>query len=80
MLYVVWVVRVCGVHCVHAVDVLVKLSYHFFAFPPPIRLNYLVLDVDSGDTVTDFLPMEQERGITIQSAAVTVDWCDPASL
>ncbi|CAM9289924.1 unnamed protein product [Discosporangium mesarthrocarpum] len=30
--------------------------------------------VDSGDTVTDFMPQERERGITIQSASVTVDW------
>jgi len=32
--------------------------------------------VDSGDTVTDFLPMERERGITIQSAAITMKWKD----
>ncbi|XP_051875288.1 ribosome-releasing factor 2, mitochondrial [Pristis pectinata] len=31
-------------------------------------------DVDDGDTVTDFLTQERERGITIQSAAVTFDW------
>nr|XP_020659689.1 ribosome-releasing factor 2, mitochondrial isoform X1 [Pogona vitticeps]XP_020659690.1 ribosome-releasing factor 2, mitochondrial isoform X1 [Pogona vitticeps] len=31
-------------------------------------------DVDDGDTVTDFLAQERERGITIQSAAVTFDW------
>ncbi|KAI0899656.1 P-loop containing nucleoside triphosphate hydrolase protein [Annulohypoxylon nitens] len=30
--------------------------------------------VDQGDTVTDFLPMERERGITIQSAAITFTW------
>eukprot|EP00063_Salmo_salar_P008715 XP_013983550.1 PREDICTED: ribosome-releasing factor 2, mitochondrial [Salmo salar] len=31
-------------------------------------------DVDDGDTVTDFMDQERERGITIQSAAVTFDW------
>ncbi|KAJ1367235.1 hypothetical protein KIN20_028100 [Parelaphostrongylus tenuis] len=31
-------------------------------------------DVDSGDTVTDFLDMERERGITIQLAAITFHW------
>jgi elongation factor G len=30
--------------------------------------------VDDGDTVTDFLPAERERGITIQSAAVSFPW------
>ena len=29
--------------------------------------------VDTGDTVTDYLPAERERGITIQSAAVCFD-------
>ncbi|NXU49998.1 RRF2M factor, partial [Turnix velox] len=33
-------------------------------------------DVDDGDTVTDFMIQERERGITIQSAAVTFDWKD----
>lgn len=33
-----------------------------------------LLDVDDGDTVTDFMAQERERGITIQSAAVTFDW------
>uniref|UniRef100_A0A8C0AYM4 GTP dependent ribosome recycling factor mitochondrial 2 n=1 Tax=Buteo japonicus TaxID=224669 RepID=A0A8C0AYM4_9AVES len=32
--------------------------------------------VDDGDTVTDFMVQERERGITIQSAAVTFDWKD----
>ena len=32
--------------------------------------------VDDGNTTTDFLPEERERGITIQSAAVTVPWKD----
>ncbi|CAJ0579784.1 unnamed protein product, partial [Mesorhabditis spiculigera] len=31
-------------------------------------------NVDSGTTVTDFLDMERERGITIQSAAVHFEW------
>ncbi|KAI1342346.1 P-loop containing nucleoside triphosphate hydrolase protein [Xylariaceae sp. FL0016] len=31
-------------------------------------------NVDHGDTVTDFLPMERKRGITIQSAAITFNW------
>ncbi|KAF2808950.1 P-loop containing nucleoside triphosphate hydrolase protein [Mytilinidion resinicola] len=31
-------------------------------------------DVDEGSTVTDFLPAERARGITIQSAAITFNW------
>src|SRR5206468_2356457 len=31
-------------------------------------------DVDSGNTTTDYDPLEAEKGITIQSAAVSVDW------
>ncbi|KAI0014317.1 P-loop containing nucleoside triphosphate hydrolase protein [Xylariaceae sp. FL0662B] len=34
----------------------------------------LSTEVDHGDTVTDFLPMERQRGITIQSAAITFKW------
>lgn len=30
--------------------------------------------VDTGNTVTDFLPAERERGITIQSAAISFGW------
>lgn len=30
--------------------------------------------VDTGNTVTDFLPQERERGITIQSAAISFGW------
>ena len=33
-------------------------------------------DVDDGNTTTDFDPAERERGITINSAAVAVDWGD----
>ncbi|SMN21714.1 similar to Saccharomyces cerevisiae YJL102W MEF2 Mitochondrial elongation factor involved in translational elongation [Maudiozyma saulgeensis] len=31
-------------------------------------------NVDHGDTITDFLPQERSRGITIQSAAISFDW------
>lgn len=31
-------------------------------------------EVHHGDTVTDFLPQERERGITIQSAVVSFPW------
>ena len=31
-------------------------------------------EVDDGSTVTDFLPAERARGITIQSAAITFNW------
>lgn len=30
--------------------------------------------VDSGNTVTDYLPSERDRGITVQSAAVSFNW------
>ncbi|AEY97768.1 FAFR085Wp [Eremothecium gossypii FDAG1] len=33
-------------------------------------------DVDHGDTITDFLPQERSRGITIQSAAISFNWRD----
>lgn len=33
-------------------------------------------DVDRGDTVTDYLPEERERGITITAAAITFPWRD----
>jgi elongation factor G len=32
--------------------------------------------VDEGTTVTDFMPQERERGITIQAAAITCEWDD----
>ncbi|TFK43429.1 P-loop containing nucleoside triphosphate hydrolase protein [Crucibulum laeve] len=32
--------------------------------------------VDTGSTTTDFLPVERERGITIQSASIPVKWKD----
>jgi elongation factor G len=36
--------------------------------------TYKLGNVDDGNTTTDFLPQERERGITIQSAVVTVSW------
>jgi elongation factor G len=38
--------------------------------------KHKVGDVDSGDTTTDFDPLERQKGITINSAAVSVDWAD----
>ncbi len=36
--------------------------------------TYRLGNVDEGTTVTDFMDQERERGITIQSAAITADW------
>lgn len=36
--------------------------------------TYKIGDVDEGNTVTDWMPQERERGITITSAAVTAYW------
>lgn len=36
--------------------------------------NYFNTDVNAGNTVTDFLDLERDRGITIQSAAITFHW------
>src|SRR5205807_863596 len=33
-------------------------------------------DVDEGNTTTDFDPLEKQKGITISSAAVTIEWGD----
>ena len=40
------------------------------------KTSHRLGDVDRGTTVTDFDPEEQERGITIYSAAVTFRWRD----
>ncbi|KAL8915939.1 MAG: hypothetical protein Q9172_006548 [Xanthocarpia lactea] len=47
----------------------------------PILMQYIILFapvqaayVDDGSTVTDFLPAERSRGVTIQSAAITFHW------
>ena len=36
--------------------------------------TYRIGNVDEGTTVTDWMPQERERGITIVSAAVTAEW------
>ena len=36
--------------------------------------KHKVGDVDDGDTTTDFDPLERQKGITINSAAVSIDW------
>src|SRR5207237_10052779 len=38
--------------------------------------KHKVGDVDDGDTTTDFDPLERHEGITINSAAVSIDWKD----
>src|SRR5439155_19510473 len=40
--------------------------------------KHKVGDVDTGDTTTDFDPLERQKGITINSAAVSIDWGDNA--
>jgi len=37
-------------------------------------VNYAIGEVDNGTATTDWMPQEQERGITITSAATTVHW------
>ncbi|MGH7174394.1 MAG: elongation factor G, partial [Gemmataceae bacterium] len=36
--------------------------------------KHKVGDVDEGNTTTDFDPLERQKGITINSAAVTIEW------
>src|SRR5438067_5974561 len=38
--------------------------------------KHKVGDVDEGNTTTDFDPLEKAKGITINSAAVAIDWGD----
>ncbi len=40
--------------------------------------KHKVGDVDDGNTTTDFDPLERQKGITINSAAVSIDWGDIA--
>src|SRR5277367_1547689 len=38
--------------------------------------KHKVGDVDDGNTTTDFDPLEKAKGITINSAAVSIEWGD----
>jgi elongation factor G len=38
--------------------------------------NYKIGDIDDGNTTTDWMEQEKERGITIVSAAITTFWKD----
>src|SRR5204863_1462909 len=40
--------------------------------------KHKVGDVDEGNTTTDYDELEKQKGITINSAAVSVDWKDRA--
>src|SRR5258707_7567823 len=40
--------------------------------------KHKVGDVDDGNTTTDFDPLERQKGITINSAAVSIDWGENA--
>src|ERR1700692_3830309 len=40
--------------------------------------KHKVGDVDTGDTTTDFDPLERQKGITINSAAVSIAWGETA--
>src|SRR5438045_4843488 len=40
--------------------------------------KHKVGDVDEGNTTTDYDPLEQQKGITTNSAAVSVDWGENA--
>lgn len=55
-------------------DNLVVIQKLILTFLNLLSLIYPYVDVDDGSTVTDFLPAERARGITIQSAAVTFHW------
>lgn len=37
-------------------------------------VNDISGNIDDGDTIMDFMPEERERGITVQSAAITFRW------
>ena len=54
----------------------VPVYFHLprFAFSTQQRMYLTITDVDDGSTVTDFLPAERARGVTIQSAAVSFHW------
>ena len=46
----------------------------FIHHPNVLLICVFTGDVDDGDTITDFMEQERDRGITINSAAVTFHW------
>ncbi len=52
------------------------VNYHYRADFVYTGKTYRIGNVDDGTTVTDWMPEERERGITIVSAAVTAEWKD----
>lgn len=69
-----------SIHCKFAFPVRRQLILKYFRQRTPtyLLLHICILtnstDVDEGSTVTDFLPAERARGVTIQSAAISFHW------
>lgn len=47
-----------------------------YAYPGGNWHTHACADVDSGNTVMDYLQQERERGITINSAAISFQWLE----
>lgn len=54
-----------------------KASEHLYSSLVLTLILTTRTDVDDGSTITDFLPAERARGVTIQSAAITFHWPPP---
>ena len=53
-----------------------RQDHHDRAYPLLLGRSYKIGEVHDGAATTDYMEQEQKRGITIQSAAVTVFWKD----